>query len=82
MSEPIITFTDFSFRYKSQTEETLKHIDLTIYKGEKILILGPSGCGKSTLGNCINGLIPFSYLCLYLIKWKSRGGKLVFKHIL
>ncbi len=61
MSEPIITFTDFSFRYKSQTEETLKHIDLTIYKGEKILILGPSGCGKSTLGNCINGLIPFSY---------------------
>ncbi len=61
MAEPIITFTDFSFRYKSQTEDTLRHIDLTIYKGEKVLILGPSGSGKSTLGNCINGLIPFSY---------------------
>ena len=26
-----------------------------------MLIVGPSGSGKSTLGNCINGLIPFSY---------------------
>ncbi|MCR5033192.1 MAG: ABC transporter ATP-binding protein [Lachnospiraceae bacterium] len=61
MKEPVVVFQDFSFRYKSQTEETLHHIDLTIYKGEKVLILGPSGCGKSTLANCINGLIPFSY---------------------
>lgn len=61
MKEPVIEFTDFSFRYKTQTEPTLHHIDLTIYKGEKVLILGPSGSGKSTLGNCINGLIPFSY---------------------
>ena len=61
MAEPIITFTDFSFRYKSQTKPTLKNIDLKIYEGEKVLILGPSGSGKSTLGNCINGLIPFSY---------------------
>ncbi len=42
-------------------EPTLYNIDLTIYKGEKVLIAGPSGCGKSTLVNCINGLIPFSY---------------------
>ncbi|MBR5116942.1 MAG: DUF3744 domain-containing protein, partial [Lachnospiraceae bacterium] len=61
MSEPIIVFDDFSFRYKSQTTETLKHINLTIRKGEKVLLLGPSGSGKSTIGNCINGLIPFSY---------------------
>ncbi|MBO7703548.1 MAG: DUF3744 domain-containing protein, partial [Solobacterium sp.] len=61
MAKPVIEFTDFSFRYKSQTEATLKHIDLVINEGEKVLILGPSGSGKSTLGNCINGLIPFSY---------------------
>lgn len=61
MKTPVIEFKDFSFRYKSQTEFTLHHIDLTIYSGEKVLILGPSGSGKSTLGNCINGLIPFSY---------------------
>ena len=42
-------------------EPTLYDIDLTIHKGEKVLIAGPSGCGKSTLVNCINGLIPFSY---------------------
>ena len=59
--EPIIEFKDFSFRYKSQTEPTLKNINLTINKGEKVLLLGPSGCGKSTLSNCINGIIPFSY---------------------
>ena len=42
-------------------EPTLYNIDLTIHKGEKVLIAGPSGCGKSTMVNCINGLIPFSY---------------------
>ena len=42
-------------------ETTLYNIDLTIHKGEKVLIAGPSGCGKSTMVNCINGLIPFSY---------------------
>ena len=61
MNTPVIEFKDFTFRYKSQTEPTLYNINLTINKGEKVLILGPSGSGKSTLGNCINGLIPFSY---------------------
>lgn len=41
-------------------EPTLYDIDLTINRGEKVLIVGPSGSGKSTLGHCINGLIPFS----------------------
>lgn len=57
----MIEFRDFSFRYKTQKEFTLKDINLTIHEGEKVLLLGPSGCGKSTLSNCINGLIPFSY---------------------
>lgn len=61
MKTPVIEFKDFSFRYKSQTQDTLKHINLMIYEGEKVLLLGPSGCGKSTLSHCINGLIPFSY---------------------
>ena len=46
--------------YKVKTKPTLHDINLTIYEGEKVLILGPSGSGKSTLSNCINGLIPFS----------------------
>lgn len=34
----------------------LKNIDLTINKGERVVICGPSGSGKSTLIRCINGL--------------------------
>ncbi len=59
--KPVVEFSDFSFQYFSQAEPTLHEINLTIYEGEKVLIVGPSGSGKSTLGNCINGLIPFSY---------------------
>jgi len=59
--KPVVEFRDFSFQYFSQAEPTLHDINLTIYEGEKVLIVGPSGSGKSTLGNCINGLIPFSY---------------------
>ena len=61
MNEAIIQFHHFSFQYRAQSEPTLRDIDLTIRKGEKLLICGPSGCGKSTLAHCINGLIPFSY---------------------
>ncbi len=59
--KPIIEFKNYSFKYNSQVEPTLRDIDLAIYPGEKILIIGPSGSGKSTLANCINGLVPFSY---------------------
>src|SRR5690625_1942581 len=61
MKTPIVNFENFTFKYDSQKEPTLHHIDLTINQGEKVLIVGPSGSGKSTLGHCLNGLIPFSY---------------------
>ncbi len=59
--EPIIEFKDFSFKYRAQTEPTLRDINLKIMPGEKVLIVGPSGSGKSTLAHCINGLAPFAY---------------------
>ena len=34
----------------------LKDIDLSIFKGERIVVCGPSGSGKSTLIRCINRL--------------------------
>ncbi len=34
----------------------LKGINLTVYRGERIVICGPSGSGKSTLIRCINRL--------------------------
>lgn len=61
MKKKIIEFKDFSFRYRVQAEPTVKNINLSIYEGEKVLIVGPSGSGKSTLAHCINGLVPFFY---------------------
>ncbi|MEH7224008.1 ABC transporter ATP-binding protein [Bacillus sp. JJ1566] len=61
MKKPVIEFLNYSFTYRSQAEPTLQDITLKIYEGEKVLIVGPSGSGKSTIGNCMNGLVPFSY---------------------
>ena len=61
MKEVMIELKDFSFQYKAQSEPTLKNLNLTIYKGEKVLIVGPSGSGKSTIGQCLNGIIPNIY---------------------
>ena len=36
--------------------EVLKGIDLTVHRGEKVVVLGPSGSGKSTMLRCINAL--------------------------
>jgi ABC-type Fe3+/spermidine/putrescine transport system ATPase subunit len=37
----------------------LRDVDLSIRRGERIVICGPSGSGKSTLLRCINGLEPY-----------------------
>ncbi len=69
--KPIIVFKNFTFKYQSQQEATLTDINLTIYQGEKVLIIGPSGSGKSTLGQCLNGIIPTIY------KGEHRGSFLL-----
>lgn len=59
--KPFIQFKDFTFKYDVQAEPTLKSLNLTIEKGQKVLIIGPSGSGKSTIGHCLNGIIPNIY---------------------
>lgn len=73
MTQPIIEFIDFSFKYDSQQSPTLKEISLSISKGEKILIVGASGSGKSTLSNCLNGLIPHAYHGTFRGELRIRG---------
>ncbi len=56
MEKTHITISDLSKRFGKK--EVLKGIDLTIEKGEYIVILGPTGAGKTTLLKIIAGLIP------------------------
>jgi len=43
--------------HKQYGETTvLDGINLSVHKGEVVVVLGPSGCGKSTLLRCLNGL--------------------------
>jgi polar amino acid transport system ATP-binding protein len=52
---------------KFDSAEILHDINLTIDKGEVLVVVGPSGCGKSTLLRCINGLE------------EIQGGEIVFE---
>jgi general L-amino acid transport system ATP-binding protein len=54
--EVVITFEDVNKWYGEF--HVLKDINLSVRKGERIVICGPSGSGKSTLIRCINRLEP------------------------
>ena len=55
MSEPIITFDKVN-KWYGNNFHVLRDINLSVAKGERIVICGPSGSGKSTLIRCINRL--------------------------
>ena len=53
----MINIKNLSFSYPSDSNFSLSISNLTIKKGESLLIEGPSGCGKTTLLNLITGMI-------------------------
>lgn len=60
MNTPLITIQNLHKTYPkkegSRRVEVFHDIDLTVHKGEFLLLLGPSGCGKSTLLRIISKL--------------------------
>ena len=53
----------------------LDGVDLTIYRGDALVIIGPSGTGKSTILRIIAGLLPLDRGEIY-VKGKLRRGSL------
>ncbi|SFC21594.1 amino acid ABC transporter ATP-binding protein [Butyrivibrio sp. YAB3001] len=52
--EEILTVKNISKRYEDIT--VFQDLNLSVKKGEVVVIVGPSGCGKSTFLRCLNAL--------------------------
>ncbi|MBR2831222.1 ABC transporter ATP-binding protein [Candidatus Saccharibacteria bacterium] len=61
-----------SYGYGEGTTYALKDFDLTVKRGEFIMIMGPSGCGKTTLLNII-GLLDRPNFGSYILDGESVG---------
>jgi len=56
-----IVVKDLSFQYENDAIYILRHLNLSVAKGEIVAIVGLSGIGKSTLCYCLSGIIPHVY---------------------
>ncbi len=55
---PAIEARGFGWTYRGTAAPALHGVDLSLGRGEVLLVLGPSGSGKSTLALAIAGLVP------------------------
>ena len=58
---PAIAAKKLSFTFAGAEKPSMEDVNLSIEKGEFVVLTGPSGCGKTTLCRCFNGLIPNFY---------------------
>ena len=57
----LIEAKNLTFTYAGREKPSIEDVNLSIDKGEFVILTGPSGCGKTTLCRCFNGLIPHFY---------------------
>jgi putative ABC transport system ATP-binding protein len=63
-----------TYRMGEVEVQALRGIDLTLYRGELVVLLGPSGSGKSTLLNILGGLDAPSGGEVYYLDHKLTGA--------
>ena len=52
-----IKFENVNFRYQAGFDNIIQHLNLSIYKGERVGIIGATGSGKSTMIDILMGLL-------------------------
>lgn len=55
--EPLVVFENVTFAYDEESPPVIRHINLTIRRGDIIAVLGPNGAGKTTLAKHVIGLL-------------------------
>ncbi len=58
---PALVARKLSFTYAGSETSSIQNLDISVEKGEFVILTGPSGCGKTTFCRCLNGLIPNFY---------------------
>ena len=56
MSEALLEIKNLKKAYGDNV--IFENMNMSIHKGEVVVLIGPSGCGKSTFLRCLNGLEP------------------------
>lgn len=79
--DPVIKFENVWFKYARRM--VLKDVNLTINRGQCVVLMGPNGSGKTTLAKHINGLLkPSSGRVLVLGKdTRTHGPAQMAKHV-
>ncbi len=86
MPSALLEFQAVSYTYPGTTQPAIQNLNLTIFAGQKTVILGHNGCGKSTLlfladglYRCSSGVISWKrellrYHAPVLNQWRQRIG--------
>lgn len=56
-NQPLVEFRNVSYRIQGAAQPIISNLDLTVERGETLVLLGESGCGKTTTLRLVNRLL-------------------------